>query len=50
MFKLISGELAKANCVLEVIMDDMVFPAYSTHKVKTRSCEFNESESSVVWC
>lgn len=25
-------------------MDDMVFPAYSTHKVKTKSYEFNESE------
>jgi hypothetical protein len=25
-------------------MDDMVFPAYSTHKVKSKSYEFNESE------
>jgi hypothetical protein len=28
-------------------MDDMVFPAYSTHKVKTKSYEFNESEFSL---
>ncbi|QDS70311.1 hypothetical protein FKW77_008263 [Venturia effusa] len=48
VFKLISGELAKANCVLEIIMDDMVFPAYSTHKVKTKSYEFNETGDAIV--
>lgn len=25
-------------------MDDMVFPAYSTHKVKTKDYDFNESK------
>ncbi|RDI82640.1 hypothetical protein Vi05172_g7461 [Venturia inaequalis] len=48
VFKLISGDLAKANCVLEVLMDDMVFPSYSTHKIKTKSCEFNETGDAIV--
>jgi Ca2+-dependent lipid-binding protein len=45
VFKLISGELARANCQLEVLIDDQVFPSYASNKVKTRNAEFNESES-----
>jgi Ca2+-dependent lipid-binding protein len=43
VFKLISGELARTGVHLEVIMDDNVFPAYSSHKVKAKHYEFNES-------
>jgi Ca2+-dependent lipid-binding protein len=44
VFKLISGDLARANVQLEVLIDDMVFPSYSSTKIKTRTTEFNESE------
>jgi Ca2+-dependent lipid-binding protein len=44
IFKLISGELARSNCHLEVLIDDMVFPSYSSSKVKSRVTEFNESQ------
>jgi hypothetical protein len=50
IFKLIHGDLARANCHLEVLMDDYVFPAYSSAKVKSRTYDFNESELSPMTC
>jgi Ca2+-dependent lipid-binding protein len=47
VFKLISGQLSRSNCYLEVLMDDMVFPSYSSSKVKSKVHEFNESEC--IW-
>ena len=46
VFKLISCELTKASCHLEVLMDDMVFPAYSGAKIKSRVTEINDSKLS----
>lgn len=43
IFTLLDGDLARQNCYLEVLMDDHVFPSYSSNKVKTRHHEFNES-------
>jgi Ca2+-dependent lipid-binding protein len=48
VFKLISGELSRANVHVEVLIDDMVFPAYSSHRVKSKHYEFNESKSGDV--
>lgn len=48
VFKLISGDLARANVYLEVVMDDNVFPTYSSSKVRSKKYEFNESESAHV--
>ncbi|KIW09267.1 uncharacterized protein PV09_00189 [Verruconis gallopava] len=48
IFKLISAELSRTNVHLEVLMDDYVFPAYSSHKVKTKHYEFNEVGDAIV--
>jgi hypothetical protein len=46
VFKLIDGEFRESGCYLEVIMDDMMFPAYSSAKVRTKNYTFNEGEFS----
>jgi Ca2+-dependent lipid-binding protein len=46
LFTLIDCDLARSNCHLEVLMDDMVFPSYSSSKVRTKHHEFNESKLS----
>jgi Ca2+-dependent lipid-binding protein len=44
VFKLIEGQLAHTDVQLEVLMDDHVFPAYTSQKVKTRHAVFNDGE------
>lgn len=41
---LIDGDFAKTDCRLQILMDDMVFPSYSSTKIKSRHTNFNESE------
>lgn len=43
IFKLIEGTLAHADVRVEVLMDDYVFPSYSSAKVKSRHSVFGES-------
>lgn len=43
IFKIIEGQLAHKDCYLEVLMDDMLFPAYSTSRIKSKNIKFDES-------
>lgn len=42
MFKLIDGEFAETGAYVDILMDDMVFPSYSSAKIKSRNMTFNE--------
>ncbi|RPB03096.1 tricalbin [Choiromyces venosus 120613-1] len=42
IFKIIDGQLAHKDCYLEVLMDDMLFPAYSTARIKNKNVRFDE--------
>lgn len=44
IFKLIEGTLARTNVHLEVVMDDMLFPSYSSSKARSRQTQFGESK------
>ena len=48
IFKLIEGQLAHRNTHLEVLMDDNLFPAYSTAKAKTAHVTYNETGDAMV--
>jgi len=48
VFKIIDGDLAHPGCYLEVIMDDMMFPSYSSAKARSRQYTFNETGDTVV--
>lgn len=42
IFKLIEGTLAHSDVRVEVVMDDMAFPSFSSAKVKSRQTQFGE--------
>ena len=44
IFKLIEGTLARSNVHLEVVMDDMLFPSYTSSKARSRQTQFGESK------
>lgn len=44
VFKLVDGEFAETGNYIEVIMDDMAFPCYSSAKVKSKTMTFNEGK------
>ncbi|OCK83371.1 tricalbin [Lepidopterella palustris CBS 459.81] len=48
VFKLIDGEFTHTNCYVEVVMDDMAFPSYSSTKVRSRQTTFNEIGDTLV--
>ena len=48
IFKLIEGTLAHSNVRIEVIMDDMVFPSFSSSKARSRHTQFGETGDAVV--
>ncbi|KAJ9636342.1 Tricalbin-2 [Coniosporium tulheliwenetii] len=48
IFKLIDGDLAHTDCHLEVLMDDMVFPSYTSSKVRSKHTTFNETGDAMV--
>ena len=48
IFKLIEGTFAHSNVRVEVVMDDMVFPSYSSSKTRSRHTQFGETGDAVV--
>lgn len=48
VFTIHEGDLAHAGVHLEVLMDDMKYPAWSSAKVKTRKQTFNETGDAMV--
>ena len=48
IFKCIEGQIGKTDTHLDVLMDDMMYPAYSTAKIKSHSQKFEESESFLI--
>ncbi|KAL7269910.1 Tricalbin-2 [Rhizina undulata] len=42
IFKIIEGNLSHKDCHLEIVMDDMLFPAYSTAKIRSKHMKFDE--------
>ena len=48
IFKLIEGTLAHSDVRVEVVMDDMVFPSFSSAKVKSKHTQFGETGDAFV--
>lgn len=48
IFQLVKGTLASADVRVEVIMDDMVFPSFSSAKAKTKQVQFGETGDAMV--
>ncbi|KAL8834449.1 MAG: hypothetical protein Q9170_003745 [Blastenia crenularia] len=48
IFKLIEGTLAHSDVRLEVVMDDMAFPSFSSAKVKSKQTQFGETGDAFV--
>jgi Ca2+-dependent lipid-binding protein len=44
VFKLIEGEFADTGTYVDILMDDMAYPSYSTAKIKSRHMTFGESK------
>lgn len=44
VFKLIDGEFAETGGYVDVLMDDMAYPSYSSAKIKSRHMTFGEGE------
>lgn len=42
VFKLIEGEFAETGAYVDILMDDMAFPSYTSAKIKSRHMTFNE--------
>ncbi|PSN65104.1 tricalbin [Corynespora cassiicola Philippines] len=48
VFKLISGEFAETGAYIDILMDDMAFPSYTSAKIKSREMTFNEVGDTMV--
>lgn len=48
IFKLIEGTLAHSDVRVEVLMDDMAFPSFSSAKVKSKQTQFGETGDAFV--
>ncbi|KAA8913371.1 C2 domain-containing protein [Sphaerosporella brunnea] len=48
IFKIIDGQLAHKDCYLEVLMDDMLYPAFSTARIRTKNIRFDEIGDAMV--
>ncbi|KAF1981931.1 tricalbin [Aulographum hederae CBS 113979] len=48
IFKLIDGDFPQTGCHLEVLMDDMLFPSYTSSKIRSRLTTFNETGDAIV--
>ena len=48
IFKLIEGTLAHTDVRVEVVMDDMAFPSFSSAKVKSKQTQFGETGDAFV--
>lgn len=42
MFKLIEGQLSHTDVRLEVLMDDHMFPSYTSAKVRSKTVTFGD--------
>ena len=42
VFKLIDGEFARSGGYVDILMDDMAYPSYSSAKIKSNNMTFNE--------
>lgn len=48
MFKIIEGKFAHSDVQLEVLIDDMVFPSYTSSKARQRSHKFGETGDAFI--
>ncbi|KAF2111010.1 hypothetical protein BDV96DRAFT_583272 [Lophiotrema nucula] len=48
VFKLIEGEFSETGGYIDVLMDDMAFPSYSSAKIKSKHMTFNEVGDTMV--
>ncbi|KZF24395.1 membrane bound c2 domain-containing protein [Xylona heveae TC161] len=48
VFKLIEAQLSEANVHVEILMDDMAFPSYTSSRATTRKMTFNETGEAFV--
>ncbi|KAF2655015.1 tricalbin [Lophiostoma macrostomum CBS 122681] len=48
VFKLIDGDFAESGGYVDIIMDDMAFPSYSSAKIKSKAMTFNEVGDTMV--
>jgi Ca2+-dependent lipid-binding protein len=48
IFRLIDGQLAHKDCYLEVVMDDMLFPAFSSARIRSKNTKFDEIGDAMV--
>ncbi|KAK1071579.1 Tricalbin-2 [Friedmanniomyces endolithicus] len=48
IFKILDGQLAHPGTYLEVVMDDSLFPAYSSGKAKSQHYNFNETGDTMI--
>lgn len=48
IFRLIDGQLAHKDCYLEVVMDDMLFPAFSSARIRSKNMRFDEIGDAMV--
>lgn len=42
VFKLVEGDFTHTGCYVDILMDDMAFPAYTSSKIKSKQMTFNE--------
>jgi Ca2+-dependent lipid-binding protein len=48
VFKIIEGEFAHEGCYLEVVMDDHLFPVYTSAKTRSHRHVFNETNDTMI--
>lgn len=44
MFKLLDGEFAETGGYVDVLMDDMAYPSYSSARIKSRNMTFGDGK------
>lgn len=44
IFRIIDGQLMHKDCYVEVLMDDMLYPAYCTTRLKSKNVKIDESK------
>lgn len=48
VFNIIDAQLMHKDCYVEVLMDDMLYPAYATTRLKTKNVKISESKFSYL--
>lgn len=48
VFNLVEGSFSRNNVILEVVMDDHIFPSYSSGKVRSRQHKFGETGDAFI--